>query len=142
MTAAAISFRSRSSSAGSARRERVQYQRSVPTFSTNEHFPRGSHELLDSEDPPLAFHRVHADRHRELHRHRAWESSRLGDLFSAAAARLARVHGAVHVRAAVCRQMECTVTARRPLEPVAVESWPVRTSFEGGCCASADWTLA
>src|SRR6185369_13778800 len=60
---------------------------------------------MDSAVPPLDIHRLYADRHRQLRRHRhGAEGDDLGDLLAAAPARAPFVHRSLHVRAAVRRQ--------------------------------------
>ena len=74
---------------------------------------------LDSADPPLAVHRLYADRHRQLRRHDARATSGLGDLLAAAPARLAPVHRSVPVRAAVRHQ----VAQRASITKLENEPW-------------------
>src|ERR1700693_4952078 len=61
-------------------------------------------EQVGPSDPPLAIHRLYADRHCQLHRHGIGNASRLGRLLAAATALPAVVHRPVHVRVAICRQ--------------------------------------
>src|SRR4051794_33307668 len=67
--------------------------------------------------PSLGVHRLHGDRHNELHRAGAGRrnAAAMGDLFAAAPARLTPFHWSVFVRAAVCHpvaQGEESMTVR------------------------------
>src|SRR5216683_2928999 len=70
-------------------------------------------EQVGPADPPLAIHRLYADRHCQLQRHGIGNASRLGSLLAAATALPAVVHGPVLVRVAVCRQVARRATRRR-----------------------------
>src|SRR5262245_40154322 len=62
---------------------------------------------MDSADAPLDLHCLYGDGHRQLRGLGSgeWDASAVGDLLAVAPARVAHVHGSVHVRTAVCHEV-------------------------------------